>query len=149
MNSNTPNSETESQDTKITRTIGQVKWFNSKAGYGFITSDKKDVFVHYSTIDSVSTGYKYLVLGEYVEFELINSLSDKYEYQASKVTGINGGTLMCETRQELRNSEKARPPRGPPKLANKSEDDFNKVKRKRSKSKNNDDSRKDEHDKYD
>lgn len=66
----TPN-VTSSTDTTLY--TGQVKWFNSKSGYGFITikSDcpKKDsdIFVHYTNI-TTSSQYKYLMQGEYVEF---------------------------------------------------------------------------------
>jgi len=94
------------------RIIGQVKWFNNKAGYGFITmkqnDEEKDVFAHYSTIQVGDTQYKYLVEGEYVEFLLSNSTSSEHAYQATKVTGINGGKLMCETRQ-LKVRETRRP----------------------------------------
>lgn len=97
-----------SSDTQVETTpqryMGQVKWFNNKAGYGFIKTrlngeDDKDVFSHYSTIQVNSTQYKYLVQGEYVEFELSNSVSDTHEYQATQITGMKGGPLMCETRQ--------------------------------------------------
>jgi len=48
---------------------GKVKWFNAEKGYGFITSeDGKDVFVHYSQIQS--EGYKSLDEGQAVEFEI-------------------------------------------------------------------------------
>jgi cold shock CspA family protein len=84
------------------RQVGQVKWFNNKAGYGFITIKEedvsKDIFTHYSTIQVTNSQYKYLVQGEYVEFDLVNSTNDKHEVQAVNVTGINGGSLMCETR---------------------------------------------------
>ena len=86
------------------RMIGQVKWFNNKAGYGFITvSDGeysgKDIFAHYSTINVGDSQYKYLVQGEYVEFDLSISTNTSHEYQATKISGIKGGKLMCETRQ--------------------------------------------------
>ncbi len=48
---------------------GKVKWFNAEKGYGFITTeDGKDVFVHYSQIQS--EGYKSLDEGQAVEFEI-------------------------------------------------------------------------------
>jgi cold shock CspA family protein len=85
------------------RKVGQVKWFNNKAGYGFITVSTdgvaKDIFTHYSTIQVANSQYKYLVQGEYVEFDLVNSTNDKHEVQAVNVTGINRGPLMCETRR--------------------------------------------------
>jgi len=86
------------------RLIGQVKWFNNKTGFGFITVNEgeqsgKDIFIHYSTIRVTNSQYKYLVQGEYVEFELEKATKGDYEYQANDVTGIKGGKLMCETRQ--------------------------------------------------
>ena len=48
---------------------GQVKWFDSKKGYGFITrEDGKEVFVHFSGI--VSDSFKTLNEGQKVAFEL-------------------------------------------------------------------------------
>lgn len=91
-------------ESNTSRMIGQVKWFNNKAGYGFITvSDGeysgKDIFAHYSTINVIDSQYKYLVQGEYVEFDLSVSTNTSHEYQATKISGIKGGMLMCETRQ--------------------------------------------------
>lgn len=85
---------------------GRVKWFNNKAGYGFITvSDgpvEGDVFVHHSALTVSEEQYKYLVQGEYVEFELSRVEGGQHEWQASSVRGCNGGKLMCETRREVR-----------------------------------------------
>jgi cold shock CspA family protein len=86
------------------RLVGQVKWFNNKAGYGFITvSDGehagKDIFVHFSTIRVTNSQYKYLIQGEYVELSLNKSATETHEYQATDVSGIKGGALMCETRR--------------------------------------------------
>ena len=49
---------------------GIVKWFNDDKGFGFITVDgtNKDVFAHYSQIQG--TGYKSLLQGQSVEFEV-------------------------------------------------------------------------------
>lgn len=91
-------------DVQSARLLGQVKWFNNKAGYGFITvSDGeqagKDIFVHYSSIKVVNSQYKYLIQGEYVEFTLTKSTGEQHEFQASDISGIKGGLLMCETRR--------------------------------------------------
>jgi CspA family cold shock protein len=87
--------------------LGRVKWFNNKAGYGFITvtdgsRSGSDVFVHHSAVNVENQQYKYLVQGEYVEFYLIRTESEKHEWQASRVSGVKGGKLMCETRHELK-----------------------------------------------
>jgi len=87
--------------------VGRVKWFNNKAGYGFITvtdGDKKgtDIFVHHSAIGVSSEQYKYLVQGEYVDFSLNKVDGGKHEYQAAEVCGIKNGKLMCETRRDLK-----------------------------------------------
>ncbi len=50
----------------------KVKWFNNDKGYGFIEyKENEDIFVHYSAI--LSQGYKTLVEGQYVEFELVQT----------------------------------------------------------------------------
>ena len=53
------------------RVKGTVKWFNGEKGYGFITPEdnSKDVFVHYSAIQSTST-YRNLDEGDQVEMTI-------------------------------------------------------------------------------
>jgi len=95
---------TTEQVSQPQRLLGQVKWFNNKAGYGFITvSDGeqagKDIFTHFSSIGVSNTQqYKYLVQGEYVEFVLGKSTVEGHEFQAVEVSGVKNGKLMCETR---------------------------------------------------
>ncbi|MGE4118966.1 MAG: cold-shock protein [Candidatus Nitrosocosmicus sp.] len=45
---------------------GQVKWFNDKRGYGFITDGKEDYFAHFKSIQS--DGFKTLTEGQKVTF---------------------------------------------------------------------------------
>lgn len=68
------------------RMQGTVQWFNNTKGYGFITPEdgSKDVFVHYSEIQS-ATGYKTLEEGERVEFSVEQSPKGP---QAVRVTKI-------------------------------------------------------------
>ena len=85
---------------------GCVKWFNNKSGYCFISSCEtggSDVFVHHSSLSVGDEQYRYLVAGEYVEYSK-DTASNSHEWQATKVTGVKGGKLMCETRNEHRNS---------------------------------------------
>jgi CspA family cold shock protein len=88
-------------------TSGRVKWFNNKAGYGFITVSVgdnvgTDVFVHHSAIEVSQEQYRYLVQGEYVGFTLCQVENDVHKWQAGSVKGVNDGKLMCETRMETR-----------------------------------------------
>lgn len=85
--------------------VGCIKWFNNKAGYGFITlaedDNTNDIFVHHSSVVVAKNQYKYLVQGEYVSFDLEKvDGNEKYTHQAKNVRGVNGGPLMCETRNE-------------------------------------------------
>lgn len=55
----------------MSKTIGKVKWFNNAKGYGFIEQPgEQDIFVHYSAIGG--DGYKTLIQGDEVEFEVTN-----------------------------------------------------------------------------
>ena len=90
-------------DSSSDKVIGQVKWFNNKAGYGFITvkdgEESKDIFAHYTNLNVDDSQYKYLVQGEYVEFVLAALENGKHDVQATEISGINGGQLMCVTRK--------------------------------------------------
>ena len=49
---------------------GNVKWFNNRKGFGFITDDDgEDVFVHYSSINM--DGFRTIAEGARVEFEVV------------------------------------------------------------------------------
>ena len=103
-------STTETQEFASTdsfRITGRVKWFNNKAGYGFITvsdGDKKgdDIFVHHTGVIVDNEQYKYLVQGEYVSFDLKKMDTGDHEFHAHNVRGVCNGILMCETRNESR-----------------------------------------------
>ncbi len=91
------------------RITGRVKWFNNSSGFGFITvcdgeHADKDIFVHYTSIQVQNENqYKYLVQGEYVDFEIVKPNNGIHEYHAVNVSGVKGGALMCETWNETRN----------------------------------------------
>ena len=109
MTEQTAKESTQTSDVSETvdNTSGCVKWFNNKAGYGFITvtsgdHEDADVFVHHSAISVDQEQYRYLVQGEYVTFSLCHVDDAKHQWQAGSVRGINSGKLMCETRLESR-----------------------------------------------
>lgn len=96
------------------RQTGRVKWFNNKAGFGFVTACEgelkdKDVFVHYSSIQVPNDQYKYLVQGEYVDFELSKPEKGEHEFHAVNISGVKGGSLMCETRRQTQEKRPYKP----------------------------------------
>lgn len=86
----------------MTQYSGCVKWFNKKAGFGFITIQSgdlngSDVFVHFSAIKTDNI-YKYLVDGEYVEVTLGDKVEGHDMPPVVNVEGVRGGQLMCQHR---------------------------------------------------
>lgn len=81
--------------------VGHCKWFDASKGYGFLTvmngpdAGKKDVFVHHSALilGSDVPQYRLLYKGEYVQFAIADGSKGP---QATAVTGVYGGPLMCE-----------------------------------------------------
>jgi len=70
----------------------QVKWFNKRKGYGFVSGD---LFVHHSDIQV--SGYKYLKRGEYV----IGEVTEGERKKLSNIRApMDGGKLMCEVELE-------------------------------------------------
>ena len=90
--------------TSTERYSGRVKWFNNKNGYGFISSkiddEEVDIFVHHSALLTDVDQFRYLIEGEYVEFSLSKVNQDDEKVSAQEVKGLNGGKLMCETKND-------------------------------------------------
>lgn len=75
---------------------GEVKWFNNAKGWGFILPEEggQDIFVHFSAIQG--TGYKSLVAGQTVNFDLIEG---ERGLHASNVT------VLSETEEAIPETE--------------------------------------------
>ena len=109
----TATSSTEGVETE--RVMSIVKWFDSKKGWGFAsTLDQplRDIFVHHKAITVAKEQYRYLVQGEYIELDIVESSEGEHQYQAGNVSGIKGGALMCETREASRLEQESRSDRG-------------------------------------
>jgi len=105
----TDTTTTTTTTTTTERIVGQVKWFDNRLNYGFITivtpnftlpdGASQDVFVHQSHISPQRSTYRTLYKGEYVSFELTpvgEGGETSHAYQAVSVTGVEGGDLMCD-----------------------------------------------------
>lgn len=82
-----------------------VKWFNSKAGYGFLKDleSEADVFVHHSGIETPENVYKTLTTGEYVSYS--TRTDEKGKVLAVNITGIGGGPLLCQQPRRPRRND--------------------------------------------
>ena len=72
----------------VKRSQGQVIWFNSQRGYGFIRDDElgSDLFVHYSKIDAPIGEFRMLNSGDIVEYEkFVVERGSKNKQQAKDV----------------------------------------------------------------
>ena len=69
----------------MSRINGTVKWFNDAKGYGFIAREGgPDVFVHFSAIQM--GGFRSLVEGDKVEFEIVQGQKGPQASDVTKVT---------------------------------------------------------------
>ena len=75
--------------------LGKVKWFNVKAGFGFINRNDngQDVYAHYSAIVNKNPNHRVRSLadGELVVFNIIQGSKGA---EASDITGANGGAVQ-------------------------------------------------------
>ncbi|MBM7557563.1 CspA family cold shock protein [Halanaerobacter jeridensis] len=78
------NQEVAENDVAGDKATGNVKWFDSEKGYGFIEQeDGDDVFVHFSAIQE--DGFKDLEEGKEVQFEIVET---EKGLQAENVTKL-------------------------------------------------------------
>jgi CspA family cold shock protein len=110
------NEDVETNDSEDVGTgvtlLGRVKWFNDRRGYGYITCIQpgeytdQDIFVHHTNIRPQEKSYRTLHINEYVQFRLgdadlsyddeHNLLPTEYDHQATSVTGVMNGPLLCD-----------------------------------------------------
>lgn len=109
--STSPQATSSTTDVDTERVMCIVKWFDSKKGWGFartLEQPLRDIFVHHKAITVATEQYRYLVQGEYVELDIVETTEGTHQYQAGNVSGIKGGALMCETREVARAEQNAR-----------------------------------------
>jgi len=71
----------------------QVKWFNKKKGYGFITSSAgEELFCHHSDIKV--DGYKYLKRGEIITGTQVQM--DGGKIKLADIRPVHNFMLMCQ-----------------------------------------------------
>lgn len=90
----------------MAREKGVVKWFNDRKGYGFIEREEgDDVFVHYN--DVAGEGYRSLMEGEKVEFEVVR---DPKGLRAEEVRrlGKERPTTIVKAQGEVRTLSESR-----------------------------------------
>lgn len=66
-------------------TVGIIKWFDRKKGYGFlVTEDGTEAFLHYSNLEI--DGYRAVEPGDTVEFELREGTKGPQAFNIKPIT---------------------------------------------------------------
>jgi cold shock protein len=104
-------------EPKVGKYVGQCKWWSDKMGYGFITVQQgdmkgRDIFLHHTGVRPLNSIYRTLKKGEYINFDIIEGANG---LQATNVTGIGGGTLICDVNPYVKPVARAGAP--PPPMA--------------------------------
>jgi len=109
-----PDKNSSNKDYSEHDVIGKVKWFNVKAGFGFINRNDngQDVYAHYSAIVNKNPNHRVRSLadGELVQFNITEGSKGA---EASDITGLDGGPVQgseyARPKAQLRSaSERAR-----------------------------------------
>ncbi len=90
------------------KNIGRIVWFDQKKGYGFVrvgegTEEDKEVFFHFSSIQSVNS-FKKVYPGEYVSLDIEENEKTEdpnKKYNGMNITGVNGGPLLVDNEEYL------------------------------------------------
>jgi len=109
----TANSEANTSTTNKkyleTNLVGKVKWFNVKAGFGFINRNDngQDVYAHHSAIVKKNPNHsvRSLADGELVQFNIVEG---EKGLEAADIAGVNGGPVQGSEYARPRSSEQGR-----------------------------------------
>ncbi|AUF82471.1 cold-shock protein [Tetraselmis virus 1] len=79
--------------------VGRCKWYDDRKGYGFIVvcegqNKNSDIFVHNKNIKPMISQRRTIKKGEYVSMNI--AVGEDGRPQATDVTGVFGGPLMCD-----------------------------------------------------
>lgn len=87
--------DSSNKDYSETEIVGKVKWFNVKAGFGFINRNDngQDVYAHYSAIVNKNPNHRVRSLadGELVQFNITEGSKGA---EAADITGLDGAPVQ-------------------------------------------------------
>lgn len=96
-----------------TNLVGKVKWFNVKAGFGFINRNDngQDVYAHHSAIVKKNPNHsvRSLADGELVQFNIVEG---EKGLEAADITGVNGGPVQGSEYARPRGNDQPQRSRG-------------------------------------
>ena len=76
----------DTSGTRLEGVEGDVKWFDSKKGFGFIVGpDGQDIFIHYTQIEG--EGFRVLADGQRVEYDAVQGERGWHATRAKVLAG--------------------------------------------------------------